>query len=124
MTVTFAPAVPVLRIFDVPRARAFYLGYLGFRLDGEHLTGGGPPVYLRISRGPLVLHLSEHHGDGCPGTVVVAGVRGVRAFHAELRARDYPYLAPAVEPGPLGEVLEVLDPFGTTLRFIEYADAG
>ena len=30
------PAVPVLRIFDVPRAVEFYCDYLGFTLDGEH----------------------------------------------------------------------------------------
>ena len=30
------PSTPVLRIFDVAKARAFYLDYLGFSVDFEH----------------------------------------------------------------------------------------
>jgi hypothetical protein len=57
----------VLRIFDVPLAKSFCLGYLGCSLDWEDGDASGGPVYLRVSRGPLVLHLSSHHGDGTPG---------------------------------------------------------
>ena len=28
--------VPILRMFDVEKARAFYLGFLGFTVDVEH----------------------------------------------------------------------------------------
>jgi hypothetical protein len=31
---------------------------------------GDQPIYLQVSRGDLVLHLSSHHGDGTPGTAV------------------------------------------------------
>src|SRR3712207_7141963 len=45
------------------------------------------PVYLQVSRGDLVLHLSSHHDDGTPGSVVLVETRGVDALHAELRDR-------------------------------------
>jgi hypothetical protein len=28
--------IPLLRIFDVERAKAFYVGFLGFAIDWEH----------------------------------------------------------------------------------------
>ena len=33
---TFAPAIPILRIFDEAKAREFYVGFLGFKIDWEH----------------------------------------------------------------------------------------
>jgi catechol 2,3-dioxygenase-like lactoylglutathione lyase family enzyme len=112
--------IPVLRIFDLERAREFYLGFLGFRLDWEHRFEPDLPVYLQVSRGGCVLHLSEHHGDGTPGTVVFFRVAGLEAFHAEITARGYRFLRPGVEPAPWGgRVMEVTDPFGNRLRFSE-----
>src|SRR4051812_9278801 len=32
----YGPVVPVLRIFDVAKAREFYAGFLGFTVDWEH----------------------------------------------------------------------------------------
>jgi len=60
--------VPIVRIFDEDRAREFYLGYLGCRVDWEHRFDGEGPLYMQVSRGALVLHLSEHHGDGSRDT--------------------------------------------------------
>ena len=40
-------AVPVLRIFDVPKAKAFYVDLLGFRIDWEHRFG--PDSSVRIT---------------------------------------------------------------------------
>jgi catechol 2,3-dioxygenase-like lactoylglutathione lyase family enzyme len=112
--------IPVLRIFDVLKAREFYLDYLGFRLDWEHRFEPGMPVYMQISLGACVLHLSEHHGDACPGSTVLVTAAGIDAFHRELAAKDYPYARPGVEQAPWGaRTLEVADPFGNRLRFSE-----
>lgn len=35
-----------------------------FAVDGEHRLDGQGPLYMQVSRGSLVLHLSEHHRDG------------------------------------------------------------
>jgi ribosomal-protein-alanine N-acetyltransferase len=62
--------VPILRIFDVAKARKFYVDYLGCTVDWEHRFDDLAPLYMQVSRGSLVLHLSEHYGDGTPGAVV------------------------------------------------------
>lgn len=87
--------VPILRIFDEARAREFYVGYLGCTVDWEHRFDGRGPLYMQASRGSLVLHLSEHHGDGSPGQIVYVAVTGVLELHAELRPRTTPTSTPA-----------------------------
>jgi hypothetical protein len=70
-----------------------------------------------VSRGDLVLHLSEHHGDGTPGTVVHIETTGVADLHAELRGREYPHLNPGLDTDEIGTHVWLVDPFGNTLRF-------
>ena len=36
---------------------------------------------MEVSRGDLVLHLSEHHGDCCPGACVYVRTTGLEALH-------------------------------------------
>ena len=114
--------VPILRIFDLVKAREFYLGFLGLKVDWEHRFEPDLPIYMQVSRGELVLHLSEHHGDACPGSTVVVETRGLDAYHAEIGAKGYKNLRPGVEPAPWSDKLkwmEVTDPFGNRLRFLE-----
>ena len=87
MSVEFERVVPILRIFDIAKAKEFYVGYLGCTVDWEHRFADGMPLYMQVSRGNLVLHLSEHHGDGTPGTVVYVETLGVRELHAGLAPR-------------------------------------
>lgn len=47
----FGAPVPVLRMFDVEKARAFYLGWLGFSVEFEHRFEPTAPLYMGISRG-------------------------------------------------------------------------
>lgn len=114
------PAIPILRIFSVEKAWEFYLGFLGFTLDWEHRFEEGFPLYAQVSRSGLVLHLSEHHGDACPGSAVFVRMQGIEAFHRELAAKDYPYARPGLQDVPWkARILEVADPFGNRLRFSE-----
>jgi catechol 2,3-dioxygenase-like lactoylglutathione lyase family enzyme len=115
-----AAAVPILRIFDTAKAREFYEGFLGFHWDWEHRFAPDLPLYAQVSRGALVLHLSEHHGDACPGAALRVRTAGLDALHAELAARRYPFARPGIEAAPWGErVLTVADPFGNRLIFHE-----
>jgi catechol 2,3-dioxygenase-like lactoylglutathione lyase family enzyme len=112
--------IPLLRIFDVSKAREFYLGYLGFRVDWEHRFEADLPLYMQISRGECRLHLTEHHGDCCPGATVFLRVVGLEQFHQELSGKTYPYLRPAIEVAPWrAKLMELADPFGNRLRFSE-----
>ncbi|WP_414710386.1 glyoxalase superfamily protein [Pseudorhodoplanes sp.] len=120
MTVTFDPAIPVFRIFSVEKAREFYLDFLGFQVDWEHRFEPETPLYMQVSRGAVVLHLSEHHGDACPGSTAYVRMRGVRAYHAEISAKAYRYLRPGVESPDWTEAeMTVTDPFGNRIRFGE-----
>lgn len=112
-------AVPVVRVFDADLARAFYVDYLGCRPDWEHRFEPELPRYVQVSRDELVLHLSEHHGDGTPGTTIYVEVTGVAALHEELLRRDDTRLRPGLEQDEIGTHFEVIDPFGNTLRFNE-----
>lgn len=119
MAIHFEQVIPILRIFDIDKAREFYVDYLGFSVDWEHRFEPELPLYMQVSRGELSLHLSEHHGDGTPGSVVFVEMQGVRELHAELAAKSYSYLRPGVEDGPIGPMLQLIDPFGNRLRLNE-----
>ncbi|MBE3002088.1 bleomycin resistance family protein [Nocardiopsis sp. HNM0947] len=115
-------AVPVLRILDEPLARGFYLDHLGFHVEWEHRFEPGMPLYLRVRRDETVLDLSEHHGDGTPGTAVWIPVADVAAFHTDISERPYRGLRPGIDrDAPGGPTVEVTDPFGNVLRFCEPA---
>ena len=64
MAVAFQKTIPILRIFDVDKAKEFYAGFLGFTVDWEHHFEENTPAYLQVSRNGLVFHLSEHYGPG------------------------------------------------------------
>lgn len=119
--IRFAQTIPILRIFDVDPAKAFYVGYLGFSVDWEHRFERNLPLYMQVSGGDLTLHLSEHQGDATPGSTVFVIVSGLDEFHREITARRYRYLRPAIERMPWNaDVMEVRDPFGNRIRFNEY----
>ena len=63
-------------MFDVAKAREFYLGFLGFSVDWEHRFEPELPLYMQVARGDCRLHLSEHHGDGAPGANVRIAIEG------------------------------------------------
>ena len=119
-TLRVTATVPMLRIFDVAKAREFYVDYLGCAVDWEHRFGEDFPLYMQVSRAGLQLHLTEHHGDACPGAAVFFWVEGLDAFHAELAARPYTYAKPQIETAPWqARVLHLTDPFGNRLHFNE-----
>jgi uncharacterized glyoxalase superfamily protein PhnB len=111
---------PIFRIFDVGKAKEFYLGFLGFTLDWEHRFDEKAPVYIQVSRGGLVLHLSEHYGDCCPGSTVFVRVEGLQEYHAEISAKGYGYMRPGIEETfHQSRGMQVVDPFGNRIRFDE-----
>ncbi len=120
---TVRQTIPILRIFDLQKARDFYVGFLGFAVDWEHRFEPDAPVYLQIARDGCVLHLSEHHGDCCPGSTVFLRVTGLQEFHAEITSKGYPFMRPGIELAPWNaKLMQVTDPFGNRLRFNEDLD--
>lgn len=112
--------IPILRIFSVEKAREFYLDYAGFHLDWEHRFEPDSPLYMQVSRDGLVLHLSEHYGDGSPGIRFQVDFEGVRELRAELSAKGYPYWRPGITKSFWGTPqLNLLDPFGNKISLCE-----
>lgn len=112
------PPIPVLRMYDAEATKRFYVEYLGFDLDWQD-GEGDRPIYMRVSRGPVALHLSSHSGDGTPGTAVVIQVDDVTALHRELHSKHYPFMNPGIEPRGIGKEVTVLDPASNQIRFFE-----
>lgn len=116
----FRDAIPILRIFSIEKAMAFYVDFLGFKVDWEHRFEDNLPLYAQISRSGLRLHLSEHYGDACPGATVFIWMRGIAGYHAELTAKNNAFCRPGLEDAPWdAKVMQVTDPFGNRLRFSE-----
>jgi uncharacterized glyoxalase superfamily protein PhnB len=109
---------PILRIFDNAKAKEFYVDFLGFQVDWEHRFAADLPLYLGISKGNCLIHLSEHHGDCCPGAALRIETDDVDAYQQELLAKSYKYARPGVEATPWGtREMSINDPFGNRLIF-------
>ena len=80
--------IPVLRIFDVEKAKAFYLDFLGMKVDWEHRFGADYPVYMQVSRGDLVFHLSEHSGDGT-GDKLFVNTADLDGVYQDIMSKGY-----------------------------------
>ncbi|HYF36570.1 MAG TPA: glyoxalase superfamily protein [Prosthecobacter sp.] len=111
---------PILRIFDVAKAKDHYLGFLGFDLDWEHRFTDNSPLYCQISKDDCILHLSEHHGDGCPGSFIRIKSTDLGGYCATLKSQGYRYYNPSIQEMPWGtNDMSITDPFGNRLIFWE-----
>lgn len=117
---SFTKTVPLLRILDEARAKAFYIDFLGFNLDWSNRASGA--LFMQVSLDECVLHLSEHSGDAAPGAAVKLHTDNIEAYVEQLVAKDYPPGVAEQDPGvaeqPWGSLDMVLvDPFGNRLIF-------
>ncbi len=117
--------IPLLRIFDVEKARAFYTGWLGFRVDWEQRHAENFPLYFQVSKDNIRFHLTGHYGDCTPGTPIYIEWAGDLAAHqAELAEKDYRYCKPAIIQEPWNDVvMHLTDPFGNRLSFAQIKPA-
>ncbi len=116
----FDRTIPILRISSPEKAKEFYVEYLGFRLQWEHRFAEDLSLYMAIARDGCILHLSEHHGDGSPGSAIRIQVEDIAGFHAQLSAKQYGYARPElVETSWQTREFSVTDPFLNSLRFFE-----
>jgi catechol 2,3-dioxygenase-like lactoylglutathione lyase family enzyme len=115
-----ARTIPILRSFDEAKAREFYVGFLGFTVDWEHRFEPDLPLYMQVSRGGMIFHISEHHGDGSPGAHVRVAFEGLREFHAELTAKRYKNARPGLNTPDWGGLeMSIADPVGNRITFFE-----
>ena len=113
-------AIPIIRIFDEAKAKQFYLEFLGMSLDWEHRFEPGFPIYMQVSKGDLVFHLSEHSGDCSPGSKTFVNTEALESLHYEITSRGYRYSRPEIATAPWGDrMFEVVDPFSNKILFNE-----
>lgn len=91
-----------------------------FSISFEHRFEDDFPLYMGITKGSWVLHLTEHHGDGSPGSAVRLEMEGVKAFQQHLIAKKYKYARPGATKTEWGSLeMTISDPFGNRLTFYE-----
>ena len=107
--------VPVLRIRDIERSRSFYVDALGFEVDWVWRHEPELPAFMQISKAGLSVYLSEHEGDGTPGSVAYLYVNEVDAWRE--RAADAGLeIAAEPEDKPWGNrEMSLRDPDGNRL---------
>jgi len=113
--------IPILRIFDLAKAKEFYIDWLGFRKNWEHRFDDNAPIYLEIQLLDMRLHLSEHHGDGSPGIqIMIEDFANIEAFHQAITDKNYRYNRPGLEKAFWDtniKTVSVIDPFGNRIMF-------
>ena len=120
MPIAFHTVVPIFRIFDIAKAEEFYQRFLGFSVDWDHQFDNNTPLYRQVSRDGLILHLSEHHGDGSPGAHIRIIMDNIDEFHRELNSKEYRYMKPGIEETTWDTCeMSVIDPFGNHIAFCE-----
>lgn len=111
--------IPILRIFDLKKAKEFYIDFLGFTYDWDHQFEEDMPIYCQISLQNIIIHLSEHHGDSSPGAALRIKVNDINQFHRSL-PKNYPYAKPGIEDSPWHtKEVTICDPFFNKLIFYE-----
>jgi len=116
---------PILRMFDEKMTKEFYVDFLGFKIDWEHRFDDGAPLYMQVSHGDCVMHLSGHFGDACPGGAVRIPIDDIDSYQQGLLAKKYKHARPgAAELMPWGtRDLTIQDPSGNRLTFMQPASA-
>jgi uncharacterized glyoxalase superfamily protein PhnB len=114
----FGKVTPILRVFDETKTREFYIGFLGFNVDWEHRFENGLPLYMQVSKDNCILHLSEHHGDCCPGSAMRIEIDAIDTYQKELVEKEYQNSRPGIKEMPWGSRdMSITDPFGNKLVF-------
>jgi catechol 2,3-dioxygenase-like lactoylglutathione lyase family enzyme len=109
--------VPVLRITDYERSKAFYVDGLGFQIDWEHRFKPDFPVFMQLTRDDMTIDLTQHTGDCQTGGLVLIYVANVDDWYAELQKKGVSVHEPPNESLQGLRDMTVIDPDGNKLRF-------
>jgi catechol 2,3-dioxygenase-like lactoylglutathione lyase family enzyme len=102
--------VPIFRVKDAEKTAQWYTR-LGFEIEGEHRFAPGLPLYMFLSRGSEVLHLSEHTGDAKAPALVYFYVHDVDSIAQEFGSK--------ILDQPWAREVQLTDPDGNRLRIGE-----
>jgi len=120
-------SIPVLRMLDEGKAKAFYLDYLGFEVDWECRFSPTAPLYMQIHLGDAIMHLNGHAGEDAPTSQVNVPVLGLHNYYKYLIAKGaYDPKPCVVDPRHQGRNTDmvIVDPFGNELVFCSQRTEG
>ena len=112
---------PVFQITDYPQALAFYVDWLGFGIDWEERPASGG-CYLQISRGSIVLHLTNYPNESSIGARALAEFTGLLSFHRLLLQKESAFPPPHLQKTTWNDKvmqMELFDPVGNCLVLAE-----
>jgi hypothetical protein len=112
-----ATPIPILRSFDEKIAKEFYVGFLEFNVDFEHRFEENTPLYMQISKGNCVIHISEHFGDCSPGSALRVEIDDIEYFCKILNEKKYKNARPGIIDQDWGKDMTINDPFGNKIIF-------
>lgn len=112
-----SPPIPILRSFDEKKAKEFYIEFLEFQLDWEHRFEEGMPLYMQLTKGDCVIHVSEHHGDCTPGSAIRVEVDDIETLCEHLNSKQYQNSRPGIVQQGWGRDMGISDPFGNKVIF-------
>ncbi|MFK5949161.1 MAG: glyoxalase superfamily protein, partial [Methylococcales bacterium] len=98
----FNSPIPILRSFDELKAKEFYVDFLGFTIDWDHRFEENTPLYMQLSKGDCIIHLSEHHGDSSAGASLRIITFDLGSYQTELLAKKYKNSRPGIQVMPWG----------------------
>jgi uncharacterized glyoxalase superfamily protein PhnB len=110
-------AIPTFRIRDYHKAIEFYISSLGFGIDWEHRFTPDAPVYMQVSKGDLILHLTENERFQS-GVIVFIETKGIDFLRNELKEKSAQIFEIALTDWGTKQ-MEIEDPFGNLMRFNE-----
>lgn len=117
---------PIFRMFDYQREIEHYVDWMGFKIDWESYLDENSLVYMQISKGDLVLHLSGHSVDCSPSArTQIENFIGLKKYNQLLIDKKYKYNRPSLGPSywVKGVIeMETIDPFGNKMTFTEVAN--
>ena len=112
---------PVFQITDYLQAMAFYVDWLGFSIDWEERAASGR-CYLQISRGGIVLHLTNHPNESSIGARAMVDFNGLMSYHHLLLQKQSVFPLPQLQKTTWNDKvmqLELFDPAGNCLVLAE-----
>ncbi len=112
---------PVFQITDYAQTMAFYVDWLGFRIDWEDRPASGGH-YVQVSRSSIVLHLTTYPHESSVGARALAEFAGLPAFHRLLLQKQSVFPVPSLQKTTWNDKvmqLELFDPAGNCLVLSE-----
>lgn len=119
----FESSIPVLRMLDEEKTKAFYIDYLGYQVEWEHRfdpQSKESPLYMQVRKGDSVFHLKGHADGDSPVAEVRIPVHNLDAYCEWLRRKTTGNEKPeVVDPRYEGKNtdMNLYDPSGNFLVF-------